>query len=163
MTTSVAVAEKAGAMLTKLVPDIQKTAELVQEVNAASNEQSLGAEQINKAIQQLDQVVQQNASVSEEMAATAETLASQAEQLQATIEFFKVDETISQPGDQQENGQKIQPKSDRNSKTRIHKKKALKQHELDNTKVEKISNGQGLDMNTDEAKGDALDDEFERY
>jgi len=88
-TTSVEVAEKAGAMLAKLVPDIQKTAELVQEISAASNEQNTGAEQINQAIQQLDQVIQQNASASEEMASTAEELASQSEQLQASIAFFR--------------------------------------------------------------------------
>jgi len=89
--SSVGIAEKAGDMLTKLVPDIQKTAELVQEISAASNEQNSGAEQINKAIQQLDQVIQQNAGASEEMASTSEEMASQAEQLQGTIEFFKIE------------------------------------------------------------------------
>lgn len=88
--TSMQVAERAGEMLGKLVPDIQKTAELVQEINAASGEQNSGAEQINKAIQQLDLVVQQNAGAAEEMSSTAEELASQAEQLQSTIEFFKM-------------------------------------------------------------------------
>ncbi|MHB8907579.1 MAG: methyl-accepting chemotaxis protein [Syntrophales bacterium] len=88
--SSVEVAARAGEMLTKIVPDIQKTAELVQEINAASNEQNTGAEQINKAIQQLDQVIQQNASASEEMASTSEELASQAEQLQSSISFFKI-------------------------------------------------------------------------
>jgi methyl-accepting chemotaxis protein len=73
----------AGEMLTRLVPDIQKTAELVQEINAASNEQNSGAGQINKAIQQ-------NAGASEEMSSTAEELASQAEQLKDTISFFNV-------------------------------------------------------------------------
>ncbi len=86
---SVRVAEKAGNMLAKIVPDIQKTADLVQEINAASNEQSSGAEQINRAIQQLDQVIQQNASASEEMASTSEELLGQAEQLISTIAFFK--------------------------------------------------------------------------
>ncbi len=86
---SVEVAEKAGEMLTRIVPDIQKTAELVQEISAASNEQNTGAEQINKAIQQLDQVIQQNASGTEQIASTAEELASQAAQLQDTISFFK--------------------------------------------------------------------------
>lgn len=89
--SSVAVAESAGDMISKLVPDIQKTAELVQEISAASNEQNTGAEQINLAIQQLDQVIQQNASASEEMASTSEELASQAEQLGETISFFKLD------------------------------------------------------------------------
>ncbi len=88
--SSVDVAEKAGGVLEKLVPDIQKTAELVQEISASNNEQNTGAEQINKAIQQLDQVIQQNAGASEEMASTAEELAAQAEQLQGTIAFFKI-------------------------------------------------------------------------
>jgi len=89
--TSVQIAEQAGQMLAKLVPDIQKTAELVQEITASSKEQSSGADQINGAIQQLNQVVQQNAGAAEEMASTAEELASQADQLQSTISFFKVD------------------------------------------------------------------------
>jgi len=96
--SSVEVAEKAGAMLTKIVPDIQKTADLVSEINAASNEQNAGANQINKAIQQLDQVIQQNASATEEMASTAEELSSQAEQLQSTMSFFKVDGTKKRTG-----------------------------------------------------------------
>jgi PAS domain S-box-containing protein len=88
---SVEVAERAGTMLTKLVPDIQKTSELVQEISASSKEQASGADQINAAIQQLNQVIQQNAGAAEEMASTAEELSSQAEQLQSTIAFFKVD------------------------------------------------------------------------
>jgi methyl-accepting chemotaxis protein len=88
--TSVGVAEQAGDMLSKLVPDIQKTAELVQEITAASKEQAGGADQINSSIQQLNQVVQQNAGAAEEMSSTAEELASQASQLMETIAFFKV-------------------------------------------------------------------------
>jgi len=91
-TTSVEVAEKAGQMLAKLVPDIQKTAELVQEISAASKEQTTGADQINSAIQQLNQVIQQNAGAAEEMSSTSEELSSQAEQLQSAIAFFKVAE-----------------------------------------------------------------------
>ena len=90
--TSVEIAEKAGEMLTKIVPDIQKTAELVSEINAASNEQNAGAEQINKAIQQLDKVIQENAASTEEMASTCEELSSQGEQLQDTIGFFRIGE-----------------------------------------------------------------------
>jgi methyl-accepting chemotaxis protein len=90
--SSIKVAEKAGDMLAKIVPDIQKTSELVQEISASSNEQNSGAEQINSAIQQLNQVIQQNAAGAEEMASTAEELTSQAEQLQETIAFFQVDE-----------------------------------------------------------------------
>ncbi|MCG6553352.1 MAG: MCP four helix bundle domain-containing protein [Candidatus Magnetominusculus sp. LBB02] len=87
--SSVNIAEQAGAMLNKLVPDIRKTADLVQEITAASNEQNAGADQINKAIQQLDQVIQRNASAAEQMASTSEELASQSDQLQSAIAFFK--------------------------------------------------------------------------
>ncbi len=80
--SSVEVAEKAGELLAGILPDINRTADLVQEISAASKEQDTGAEQINKAIQQLDKVIQQNASAAEEMASTAEELSSQAEQLQ---------------------------------------------------------------------------------
>ncbi|MGC3999646.1 MAG: methyl-accepting chemotaxis protein [Anaeromyxobacter sp.] len=89
--TSVAVAEKAGGLLSRILPDVQRTAELVQEITAASREQDNGAAQITKAIQQLDQVIQQNASSAEETSATAEELTAQASHLQATIAFFKVE------------------------------------------------------------------------
>ena len=87
---SLGVAEEAGGLLSQLVPDILRTSELVQEIAAASKEQSSGAGQVNKALQQLDQVIQQNASASEELASTAEELSAQAEHLQATIGFFHV-------------------------------------------------------------------------
>ncbi|MBV6341558.1 chemotaxis protein [Candidatus Magnetobacterium casensis] len=100
--TTVDKAEQAGGMLARLVPDIKKTSELVQEISAASNEQNAGAEQINKAIQQLDQVIQQNASASEEMASTAEELSAQAEQLQSAISFFKLDQGFASKRDMQQ-------------------------------------------------------------
>jgi methyl-accepting chemotaxis protein len=75
-------------MLDKLVPDIQRTAELVQEISAASKEQDTGAEQINKALQQLEKVIQQNASASEEMASTTEELTGQSDQLVSALSFF---------------------------------------------------------------------------
>ncbi len=92
--SSVDVAEKAGEMLKRIVPDIQKTADLVQEISAASNEQNAGADQINQAIGQLDEVIQQNASATEEMASTSEELSSQAEQLQAAMEFFRIETEV---------------------------------------------------------------------
>lgn len=87
--TTVKVSEKAGEMLDKLVPDIQKTAELVQEITAASKEQDAGSEQINKALQQLEKVIQQNASAAEEMASTTEELTGQSEQLVSALGFFR--------------------------------------------------------------------------
>ncbi|RTL71393.1 MAG: methyl-accepting chemotaxis protein [Hyphomicrobiales bacterium] len=87
---TVKVAQEAGDMLVRLVPDIRKTAELVSEISAACREQDIGASQINEAIQQLDKVTQQNASASEQMSATSEELAAQAEELQTSIAFFRV-------------------------------------------------------------------------
>ncbi len=89
---SVKIAEEAGELLDEIVPDIRRTAELIQEINAASQEQNIGTEQISKAMQQLDHVIQQNASSSEEMASTAVELSSQAEQMKETIMFFKLEE-----------------------------------------------------------------------
>ena len=89
--TTVKAAQSAGEMLGKLVPDIQRTAELVEEISAGSREQNAGASQINTAIQQLDKVTQQNTSAAEQMSATSEELASQAEQLQAAISYFRID------------------------------------------------------------------------
>jgi len=94
--SSVEVAEQAGQMLAKLVPDIQKTAELVQEISAASREQTTGVDQISVAINHLNQVIQQNAEASEEMASTAEELSSQANHLRDMISFFKVDDADGQ-------------------------------------------------------------------
>jgi len=91
-TQTVKAAQSAGEMLARLVPDIQKTADLVSEISAACREQDVGAEQVNSAIQQLDKVTQQNASASEEMSATSEELAAQAEQLQASIAYFHLEE-----------------------------------------------------------------------
>lgn len=90
---TVDTAEQAGERLLKLVPDIQKTADLVQEITAASTEQNSGAVQINSAIQQFDRVIQQNAGSSEEMASTAEELSSQAEFLKNSISFFRLDDS----------------------------------------------------------------------
>jgi methyl-accepting chemotaxis protein len=86
---TVKAAQSAGEMLTTLVPNIRKTAELVAEISAACREQDIGASQINEAIQQLDKVTQQNASASEQMSATSEELAAQAEELQASIAYFR--------------------------------------------------------------------------
>ncbi|MBF0612162.1 MAG: HAMP domain-containing protein [Magnetococcales bacterium] len=96
--SSVSVAEKAGGIIKKLVPDIQKIAQLIQEISSSSVQQNQGASQINSAIQNLDQVIQKNAGASEEMAATAEELASQAENLRHAIAFFKIGDEGPQGG-----------------------------------------------------------------
>ncbi len=88
--TTVKAAQEAGGMLTRLVPDIKKTAELVAEISASCREQDVGGDQINQAIQQLDKVTQRNAAASEQMSATSEELAAQSEQLKTTIAFFRL-------------------------------------------------------------------------
>jgi methyl-accepting chemotaxis protein len=90
--SSVGVAERAGQMLEEMLPDIQRTTELVKEINAASSEQNAGAEQINRAIQQLDKVTQQNASAAEQMSATSQELASQSVLMQEAAAYFRLDE-----------------------------------------------------------------------
>jgi methyl-accepting chemotaxis protein len=142
--SSVAVAERAGIILGNLGPNIQRTAELVQEIAAASKEQDTGAEQISAAIQQLDKVIQQNASATEEMASTSEELSSQSEQLQSMIAFFKV------KGGEAHSQMRTAPAARKVNVAHLSKgqpaRKALS---------EKLDLGKaGLD---------ALDDEFERY
>jgi methyl-accepting chemotaxis protein len=88
--SSVAIAEKSGKLLEQIVPSIQNTAKLVQEIAAASLEQNSGADQVNNAIQQFNQVIQQAAASAEEMASAAEELSGQAGNLQDVVAFFKV-------------------------------------------------------------------------
>ncbi|MGI4840175.1 MAG: methyl-accepting chemotaxis protein [Janthinobacterium lividum] len=95
-TSSVDLAERAGALLGEMVPSITKTSDLVQEISAASEEQAAGVAQINIAMVQLNQVTQQNASSSEELAATAEEMSSQAEQLQRAMAFFTLESESSE-------------------------------------------------------------------
>lgn len=96
-TNSVAIAEEAGKLLEQMVPNIVKTADLVEEITAASGEQAAGIAQINEAMSQLDKATQQNASSSEELAATAEELSGQAGQLQETMSFFRTGAGGSRP------------------------------------------------------------------
>ncbi|MEW6521939.1 MAG: methyl-accepting chemotaxis protein, partial [Thermodesulfobacteriota bacterium] len=149
---SVEVAEKAGDMLSKMLPDIQKTAELVQEISAASKEQDTGAEQINKAIQQLDQVIQQNAGASEEMSSTAEELSAQAEQLQGIIAFFKVDGHGARPGA----GNKVHGHPQiAHVKTVSHGRRA--------PSPGGGASAKGMSLQMDDGQGDELDTAFEKY
>ena len=89
---SVQTAANAGKLINDIVPQIQKTAELVQEIDAAANEQARGIEENTKAVQQFDQVIQANSAAAEEMASTSEELTAQAEHLQDIIAFFRMGE-----------------------------------------------------------------------
>lgn len=89
-TSTELAADNVAAIIEKLVPDIQRTAELVQEISYSTSEQAVGAEQINKSILQLDQVTQLNASSAEQLASTASTLAEQASSQLELMDFFKI-------------------------------------------------------------------------
>lgn len=91
----VTISEQAGIKLNEIQPDIERTAQLVQEIAAASQEQNSGANQVNEAVQQLNSVTQQTASASEELASGAEELASQSERLKETVNFFRISENAS--------------------------------------------------------------------
>ncbi len=95
-TSSVEIAETAGNLIEKLVPEIRKTAELIQEISAASNEQKTGVDQTRTAMLQLDEITQQNASAAEELSSTSEELSSQAKTLVSTTNFFTLTEERSQ-------------------------------------------------------------------
>ena len=163
--SSVGTAERAGEMLSKLVPDIQKTAELVQEISAASREQDSGANQINMAIQQLDQVVQQNSSTSEEMAATAEELSGQAEMLRQSIDFFDV-ESDSLSGHQERRSTASQTPHGKNSSAR-GASLASSKIELRPSASAGISSSIANEPVSSDERGEQkdtrLDGEFERY
>ncbi|MCU1719424.1 methyl-accepting chemotaxis protein [Pseudomonas sp. 5P_3.1_Bac2] len=89
---SVNSAERAGQLLEQMLPSIRKTADLVQEISAASREQNTGLEQINLAVSQLAQITQVNASASEQLSSTSEEMSSQAVQLQDMIQYFQLAE-----------------------------------------------------------------------
>lgn len=147
--SSMEVSEQAGTMLSKLVPDIQKTSELIQEISAASREQNQGAVQINQAIQQLDQVVQQNASASEE-------LSSQSEMLRETIGFFSLEEH-TQARTKKRGRKKIPPGS-------VAQGDTLKKTDASRALTAKQPGGVQFDMPAKPgARSRSDDDEFESF
>ena len=110
--SSVDVATKAGKLLDELVPNVQKTSSLVEEITASSLEQDLGARQVNGAIQQLNQIAQQNAGSAEEMASRAEKMLEQAEELREIVAFFRT-----------ENDSKFHKKTPKNQFPEVYKNK----------------------------------------
>jgi methyl-accepting chemotaxis protein len=106
---SVSLAEKAGKLLEEMIPSIQKTSDLVQEISAASVEQSSGASQINQAMEQLNSITQQSASSSEELASTSEEMSSQAQQLQQLMTFFKIDEGYNNKSERNTSNKQFNP------------------------------------------------------
>jgi methyl-accepting chemotaxis protein len=146
-TSSVAVAEKSGSLLNEIVPDIQRTAKLVQEISAASVEQNSGADQVNNAMQQLSQVIQQNAATSEEMASSSEQLYAQAEQLRDLMSFFTMDNTFSK-----QTTRKSKPTKEASYTEQVEQKK----------ETSKMNDGGGIDLSLDD-RPQTGDDGFINY
>jgi len=146
---SLKVTEDAGELMATIMPEIEKTAKLVQEITAASLEQNSGADQINSAIQQLNQVTQQNAAASEELATNAEQLSGQAQQLKDNIAYF-------------DTGTKKQHKSVRKTETQKQdfRKVETKTHTPQNKKVNIKETG-GFDLKMYDDKN--VDDEYEKF
>jgi methyl-accepting chemotaxis protein len=139
-------------MLDKLVPDIQKTAELVQEITAASKEQDTGSEQINKALQQLEKVIQQNASAAEEMASTTEELTGQSDQLLSALGFFRTGDTGQAPATHSGGAKPA---------ASLHKlQDAVVHHPAPGASKKAAKPGVALKMRE---SGDRIDKEFERF
>jgi methyl-accepting chemotaxis protein len=90
--TSLKITEEGGRLMTRIIPDIEKTAELVKEISAASGEQNNGVQQVNLSLQQLNNVTQQNAASSEELSTSSAQLAAQAEELKSIIRFIRISE-----------------------------------------------------------------------
>ena len=154
--SSLVIVQQAGKKLRMLVPNSQKTAELVQEISAASSEQNSGTKQINQAIQQLDQVTQQNAATSEELATMAEALANQAEQLQDAAAFFKVAER------EKERAHLGQPRSQGSSTQNTDRDRKNERYEpAGHAAIPAPSTEEKIGLNRE--AGDEWDHEFERY
>jgi methyl-accepting chemotaxis protein len=151
----VLTSETAGKQLEEIVPEIEKTAKLIQEISAASIEQNSGADQINNAIQQLNQVVQQNAAGSEEMATSSEELSGQADQLRDMVSFFKIDE--EQISNSKYQYQTIEKPYGGNGQQFKASGKAKK-----NQTQNKSSNGNGLQKQV-KAFDDSLDKNYDSY
>lgn len=155
--SSVRVSERAGQLLSDIVPSINNTAKLVQEITASSLEQNSGAEQVNNAVQSLNQVVQQNAASAEEMAAGATELLKFAQNLKKQVAFFKIDENQSSIADM-ELEIEFPEEFSRPAVKSIDPKKVTTPPAPKEIKIPK-SKGIDLDMGSD----DSLDSEYEKF
>ena len=164
--SSVDVAVRAGMMFSEIVPEIQKTSELVKDISAASDEQYRSAEQINIAIQQLDKVTQQTTGVSEEMSTMAEVLSRQAESLQSTMNFFKLNGTDKSINSRNITDEELAFKTDQETKTTSLSHSKSRKITTAKATSEAVAHNDGYASNTKKVSdngGDSEDREFERF
>ena len=156
---SVGVTEKAGGLMQDLIPEIDKTTKLIQEVTAASIEQNSGADQVNSAIQQLNQVTQQNAAASEEMATSSEELASQADQLLEMVEYFKIDQDKAKGMRKTQQAQTVAKHAAPAVQAGGDQKKKFQQQPQQPAKQPKTDQGKGVKIDMGKAK----DEDYEKF
>jgi methyl-accepting chemotaxis protein len=163
--SSVRIADESGKLLQKIVPDIQKTATLVQEITASSLEQNTGATQINSSIMQLNAVTQRNSAASEELSSSAEELASQAEQLSETISFFKTENDNAQVRKQNRVQQTQKVSLNPNLSKSNHLKSSSQQIKHTSAKLENFNpvNFNGKNKNDGVTLTGMADDEYEKF
>jgi len=157
--SSLKISEKAGSLLEAIVPNIDKTARLVQEITAASKEQNAGAEQVNNALQELNNVVQRNASSSEEIAHNADDLSKKGMDLKEAVSFFKIDEAAIHKGivkasQSSQEASKPKPKPAATKEVKPSSSDDELIVETDDT-----GNNSGVEIKLD----DGHDDEYERF
>lgn len=184
---SIDIAKKSGISLEEIVPEIKKTAQLVQEITNASLEQQAGAQQINNAIQQLNNITQQNASSAEQLASNVEILNSLSGKLENLIAFFKLEQSgeVIREMDENANFNRIfngfSTMMGNSNKTGIFEENLERNEEIkkeaeydyftdENISIDKVekniqhneknrTKGYNLDLGKDEFK----DDEFEKF
>lgn len=149
----VSISENASNLLISIIPDIEKTANLVREIAAASTEQSGGIEQINKAVQLLNKITQEYAASAEEMASTSQSMAAQSESLRQSIDFFKVDDNNS--------NYDFDNNSSRNSYKRIEDNSVRKPFDVTVARpTNTIKSGKGTVINM---RDNGNDSDYERF
>ena len=146
-TNSLTIADRSGRLLEQIVPNIQNTSKLIQEISASSQEQNTGAIQVNQAIQQFNQVIQQNAASAEQIASSSEELSAQARNLYDAVSFFTIEKA-----------------KQRHTITYGNKHKHNEIHTAHNGSsltngTFKPTNGVLIELD----KNDALDDDYERF
>jgi len=145
--SSVEIAANAGKLILEMVPQIKKTADLVEEIDAASAEQAKGVQENSRAVEQLNQVIQQNSSAAEELSASAEELNAQSNELMRSISFFKINK---------EYASQIRH---RTTSSPAEKKLQLPPvHPPKKTAAEENKKGEGIKLKLSDS-----DDDFERY
>jgi methyl-accepting chemotaxis protein len=158
-TETVEVANRAGDMLGRLVPDIKKTAELVGEISAACREQDVGASQINSAIQQLDQVIQQNAAASEQMSASSDELSAQAVQVLRSLEAFGFRNGIGRAAPDESAGTAV--RQAKGAALAFRSKPGVLATRSQYPAIARRTKGEGIKLELDHADSD--DSRFKRY